>query len=90
MSETLTATILRVICGLNPLIMNSNNVLRFPSLTRGLAMSLSGIHTQSASCQHERLWNHLRDIRSVVDNHSLTLALQVGCSQMSSVVVVVT
>jgi len=90
MSETLTATILRVICGLDPLIINSNNVLCFPSLTRGLATSLSGIHTQSASCQHERLRNHLRDIRSVVDNRWLTLALRVGWFQMSRVVVVVT
>ena len=79
-----------MICGLNPFIINSNNVLCFSFFTRGLAMSLSGIHTQSASCQHERLWNHLRDIRSVVDNRSLTLALPVGLFQTSTVVVVVT
>ena len=98
MSETLTATILRVICGLDPFIINSNNVLCFPSLTRGLAMSLSGIHThthththtQSASCQYERFCDHLRDIRPVVDNRPLTLALRVGWFQMSRVVVVVT
>lgn len=90
MSETLTATILRVICGLDSFIIDSNNVLCFPSLTRGLAMSLSGIHTQSASYQYERFCDHLRDIRPVVDNRPLTLALRVGCFQMSRLVVVVT